>query len=168
MHNSERHLRLVPQETEDQPEAQEQDAPEYSPDDLDGIDSAAAAASEVIVQAIDSNRTNREVVETSEGLRGYVHDTFSGGTLEGLFEGSTLRRVNLLLSDGEGQRELSIVDPESAHPQLLLDGQHVNPEDVPSAMAVIDAVRDERSAQQEQPVVSEEAADPEDELPRAA
>lgn len=130
----------------------------YDETDLEGIDSAAATAQDVVSSAIETGNMNSEVVETEAGLRGRVHNTFPGGNLEALFANATLERVNLELHNGEQKVLLSIVEPESSAPKLMLDGKPVASEDIPGVQKVMDALR---SAHAEKPAETEPQEDAE-------
>lgn len=131
---------------------QSQELDDYSDTDLEGIDSAAATAQDVVSGAIETGNMNSEVVETEAGLRGRVHNTFPGGNLEALFANATLERVNLELHNGEQKVLLSIVEPESSAPKLMLDGKLISSEDIPGVQRVMDALR---SAHAEKPAETE-------------
>lgn len=128
----------------------------YDETDLEGIDTAAATAQDLVSNAIENGHTNHEVVETDAGLRGRVHNTFPGGNLEALFANATLERVNLELHNGEQKVQLSILDPESSAPRLMLDGRAVSSEEIPGVQKVMDALR---AAHAEKPAETEPQED---------
>jgi hypothetical protein len=130
----------------------------YDETDLEGIDTAAATAQDLVSNAIENGHTNHEVVETDAGLRGRVHNTFPGGNLEALFANATLERVNLELHNGEQKVQLSILDPESSAPRLMLDGKAVSSEEIPGVQKVMDALR---AAHAEKPAETEPQEDAE-------
>ena len=130
----------------------------YNETDLEGIDTAAATAQDLVSNAIENGHTNHEVVETDAGLRGRVHNTFPGGNLEALFANATLERVNLELHNGEQKVQLSILDPESSAPRLMLDGKAVSSEEIPGVQKVMDALR---AAHAEKPAETEPQEDAE-------
>ncbi|MCA9338175.1 hypothetical protein KC949_01335, partial [Candidatus Saccharibacteria bacterium] len=135
----------------------------YNETDLEGIDTAAATAQDLVSNAIENGHTNHEVVETDAGLRGRVHNTFPGGNLEALFANATLERVNLELHNGEQKVQLSILDPESSAPRLMLDGKAVSSEEIPGVQKVMDALR---AAHAEKPAetVPQEDAEPSEQV----
>lgn len=150
MHKSTETLSITPLADPEQ-EQQDVEQPEYSPEDLEYIDAAAVAAGNLIVDAIADNKTTQRIVETDEGLRGFVERSFSGGRVTGAFAGDELRNIELTLDNTESgdQHIVSIVHPESAYPQILLDGQPAHPSDIPSVQALLDTIQAERAAEQD-------------------
>ena len=150
MHKSTETLPTMPMTGPEQ-DQQGLEQAEYSPEDLEQIDAAAVAAGNMIVDAIKDNKTNRQIVETSEGLRGFVERSFSGGVVTGTFAGSELRSVELALDNTESgdQHVVSILRPESAHPEILLDGQPAHSTDIPSVQTLLNTIQAERDAEQD-------------------
>lgn len=155
----EKPLRYQQEQNEQNENLDENEAQEgYDETDLEGIDTAAATAQDLVSNAIENGHTNHEVVETDAGLRGRVHNTFPGGNLEALFANATLERVNLELHNGEQKVQLSILDPESSAPRLMLDGRAVSSEEIPGVQKVMDALR---AAHAEKPAETEPQEDAE-------
>lgn len=153
----EKPLRYQQEQNEQNENLDENEAQEgYDETDLEGIDTAAATAQDLVSNAIENGHTNHEVVETDAGLRGRVHNTFPGGNLEALFANATLERVNLELHNGEQKVQLSILDPESSAPRLMLDGRAVSSEEIPGVQKVMDALR---AAHAEKPAETEPQED---------
>lgn len=148
----------LPSQTLENPDTND---PDYAPEKLEGINEAAASAVYVLSDAIKGNR-HHGIAETSKGLRGIVEGSIPGGKVEGLFDGSTLEDINITLHGEDGEHVVRIEKPESGRPMIYLDDIPATAEDMPSVVGVIEQIKAEREAEnQEEPVIEE--ADDEDE-----
>jgi hypothetical protein len=137
----------------------EQEAPEHSTDDMEGLHRAAAGATDVLEGAINGDR-KINTSYTQDGLRGVVEANVSGGTVQGQFEGSELKRVELGL---EGDNTITVVNPESANPKALFNGEPVDPDKMPAVEQVIQEIKTATAAKNEESLPVELA--PEDKEP---
>lgn len=132
---------------------------DYSPEDLQHLDQATDAAAEIIRWSLTSEASNNKTIETSEGIRGYVSNTFAGGSVDGLFDGSKLDQVGINLENGEESKHLSIQGLEDGEEsRVFIDGELVNAVEIPAVQRVVDAIRQEMSAVEQ---VAEKMADEE-------
>lgn len=115
--------------------------PEYSVEELEGMDDAAGHAADMVEAAVKNGGVHHEVTHTSRGLRGRVAD----GGVEALFDGNTLEQVNITIGSGDSQHVVTI-DQVEADPVILLDGKPIDPSDIPSAQAVVAAMHEMRTA----------------------
>ena len=119
---------------------------DYSPEDLQYLDQASEAAAEIIRWSLESKNVNRKIVKTNEGIRGYVSNTFEGGSVEGLFDGAKLSQVGIKLENGSETKQLSIQGLENGEePTVFLDGQLVDSRDIPAVQRVVESIRQEIS-----------------------
>lgn len=122
---------------------------EYSPDKLEGVDEAAASATSVLESSIEGKR-HIGVSDTERGLRGIVEAPTPGGSVTGLFDGNKLDQIKITLHSEDGTEHIVEIDkPESETPRINLDNTPATAVDMPSVVAVINQIKADRKAMQE-------------------
>lgn len=143
----------VNESTEETAELAEQplEAPEQSMEEMEGLHRVAAGASDVLEQAINGER-KINTGYTEDGLRGVVEANVSGGTVQGQFDGSELKKVELGLDD---DHTITVEHPESANPKAFIDGQPVDPDKMPAVEQVIQEIKTATAAKSEETLPKE-------------
>ena len=142
--------------------AEEQiDDPEYGPEDAEGIARAAAGATQVIQEAVSGNR-RLQTSYTNNGLRSVVEANVPDAHVRGDFADGELKEVTITLSDSSGEElPISIIQPESGHPRVMLGGQLVDPNKIPAINQMIEEIKTATAEKPEEPPVEEVEEDEE-------
>lgn len=150
------HLELIPLQRESDPDMTDNQndetehlAEDYSPDDLEGIATAADRAASIIKLAIENGIVNQHVTETDRGLRGIVEASIADGKVVALFAGSKLDQIDIILDNNgeqtgsDGGHDVRISQPESGNPRIYLDGVPVDASQIPNVYSMLEFIKAE-------------------------